>query len=43
LEKWGRKCAYCGKENVPVEVEHIQPRCRWIFVLWWGRWAISKR
>ena len=26
LEKWGRKCAYCGKENVPLQVEHIQPR-----------------
>jgi len=23
LEKWGRKCAYCGKENVPLEIEHI--------------------
>ena len=28
LEKWGRKCAYCGKGNVPLEVEHIQPRSR---------------
>lgn len=28
LEKWGRKCAYCGVENVPLEVEHIQPRSR---------------
>jgi len=26
LEKWGRKCAYCGKENVPLEVEHICPK-----------------
>ena len=26
LEKWERKCAYCGKENVPLEVEHIQPK-----------------
>ena len=25
LEKWGRKCAYCGKENVPLQVEHIVP------------------
>lgn len=25
LEKWGRKCAYCGVENVPLEVEHVQP------------------
>jgi HNH endonuclease. len=28
LEKWGRKCAYCGKENVPFEVEHIVPKSR---------------
>lgn len=26
LEKWGRKCAYCGAENVPLQVEHIVPR-----------------
>lgn len=26
LEKWGRKCAYCGARDVPVEVEHIIPR-----------------
>jgi 5-methylcytosine-specific restriction endonuclease McrA len=26
LEKWGRKCAYCGVENVPFEVEHIHPK-----------------
>jgi hypothetical protein len=25
LEKWGRKCSYCGAENVPLEVEHISP------------------
>ncbi len=23
LEKWGRKCTYCSKENVPLQVEHI--------------------
>lgn len=28
LEKWNRKCAYCGAENVPLEVEHIQPRSK---------------
>lgn len=28
LEKWGRKCAYCGKENVPLEKEHIVPRSK---------------
>jgi 5-methylcytosine-specific restriction endonuclease McrA len=26
LEKWGRRCAYCGAEQVPLQVEHI--RCR---------------
>lgn len=26
LEKGGRKCAYCSKENVPLQVEHIQAR-----------------
>jgi len=28
LEKWQRKCAYCGKKNVPLEVEHIVPKSR---------------
>ncbi len=28
LEKWGRKCAYCGAENTPLEVEHIIPKVR---------------
>src|SRR5579859_556754 len=28
LEKWGRKCAYCGKEKIPLQVEHIDPRAR---------------
>jgi 5-methylcytosine-specific restriction endonuclease McrA len=28
LVKWGRKCAYCGKTGVPLEVEHIVPRIR---------------
>jgi len=23
LEKWGRQCAYCGKSDLPLEVEHI--------------------
>lgn len=26
LEKWGRKCAYCGKTDVPLQVEHIHAR-----------------
>jgi 5-methylcytosine-specific restriction endonuclease McrA len=28
LEKFGRKCCYCGKENTPLEVEHIIPKSR---------------
>ena len=29
LEKFGRKCAYCGKENIKdLEVEHIIPKTR---------------
>jgi 5-methylcytosine-specific restriction endonuclease McrA len=26
LEKFGRKCAYCGVENTPLQVEHVQPK-----------------
>ncbi len=28
LEKWGRQCAYCGAINVPLEIEHIQPKSK---------------
>jgi 5-methylcytosine-specific restriction endonuclease McrA len=28
LEKWGRKCAYCGAKDTPLEVEHIMPNAR---------------
>jgi len=28
LEKWQRKCAYCGKGNVPLQVEHMVPRAK---------------
>jgi 5-methylcytosine-specific restriction endonuclease McrA len=28
LEKWGRKCAYCGKTGVKLETEHIIPKTR---------------
>ena len=28
LYKWGRKCAYCGKENIPLQIEHIVPRAK---------------
>jgi 5-methylcytosine-specific restriction endonuclease McrA len=26
LEKWGRKCVYCGKKDISLEVEHIVAR-----------------
>ena len=26
LEKWRRICAYCGKKDVPLQIEHIQCR-----------------
>ncbi len=28
LEKFNRKCAYCGKTDVPLQVEHIIPEAR---------------
>ncbi len=28
LEKWHRTCAYCGANDVPLEVEHIMPKVR---------------
>ncbi len=28
LEKWDRKCAYCGKNNIPLQIEHIVPKSR---------------
>jgi 5-methylcytosine-specific restriction endonuclease McrA len=28
LNKWERKCAYCGIENVPLQIEHIQPKTK---------------
>jgi 5-methylcytosine-specific restriction endonuclease McrA len=28
LEKWGRRCAYCGARGLPLQVEHIVPRAR---------------
>jgi 5-methylcytosine-specific restriction endonuclease McrA len=28
LNKWDRKCAYCGAENIPLQVEHIQPKAK---------------
>src|SRR4029077_14770818 len=26
LEKWGRRCAYCDEEGLPLEAEHIVPK-----------------
>ena len=26
LAKWGRKCAYCSAEQVPLQIEHIHPK-----------------
>jgi 5-methylcytosine-specific restriction endonuclease McrA len=28
LEKWGRKCAYCDAQGVPLEIDHIHPRSK---------------
>ena len=28
LEKWDRKCAYCGKKDIPLEIEHIVPKSK---------------
>ena len=28
LEKWHRTCAYCGAQNVPLEIEHIIPKSK---------------
>ncbi|MFI6888622.1 RNA-guided endonuclease IscB [Streptosporangium canum] len=28
LAKWGRRCAYCGIQNVPLNIDHIRPRSR---------------
>ena len=28
LQKFGRKCMYCGKKNIPLEIEHIIPKSR---------------
>lgn len=28
LEKWGRRCAYCATQDVPLQIEHIVSRAR---------------
>src|SRR5437879_10423153 len=29
LYKWGRTCAYCGKQNIPLQIEHIVPKAKY--------------
>jgi len=26
LEKWGRQCAYCDAKDVPLNIDHVQPK-----------------
>lgn len=28
LYKWNRQCAYCGGRDIPLQVEHIQPKAK---------------
>ncbi|CAK0760288.1 5-methylcytosine-specific restriction enzyme A [Gammaproteobacteria bacterium] len=28
LEKWASECAYCGKKDVPLNIDHIHPKAR---------------
>src|SRR2546425_5675012 len=28
LERWNRQCAYCDRQQIPLQVEHIQSRAR---------------
>ncbi|BAY83345.1 HNH endonuclease [Calothrix parasitica NIES-267] len=28
LEKWSRECTYCGKKDVPLQIEHIYPKSK---------------
>ncbi|MEM6401120.1 MAG: RNA-guided endonuclease IscB [Cyanobacteria bacterium P01_D01_bin.116] len=28
LEKWSRECTYCGKKDVPLQIEHIHPKSK---------------
>ena len=28
LEKWGRQCAYCDAQDVPLQIEHIRPKAQ---------------
>src|SRR5271170_3414411 len=28
LEKWGRRCAYCDRQNIPLQIDHITPKSK---------------
>jgi 5-methylcytosine-specific restriction endonuclease McrA len=28
LEKFGRKCIYCGAENIPLNIDHLHPKAK---------------
>ena len=28
LEKWERKCSYCDAKDIPLQIEHIQPKAK---------------
>lgn len=28
LDKWGRRCVYCGAKDVPLQIEHLVPKAR---------------
>jgi RRXRR protein/HNH endonuclease len=28
FEKWGRKCVYCNRNNIPLQIDHIIPQSR---------------
>jgi 5-methylcytosine-specific restriction endonuclease McrA len=28
LEKWGRRCVYCDKQNIPLQIDHIIPKSK---------------
>ncbi len=28
LQKWHRQCAYCDAKDIPLQIEHIHPKCR---------------
>lgn len=31
LEKWERKCSYCDGKDIPLQIEHIQPKAGGIY------------